>query len=422
MSEPKDIFISYRRSDTLAIAISLRYALQSKFPSSRLFYAGTDIKAGADWPDRLREGLQGCAVLIALIGKKWAIERDEDNIRRRLDIEEDWVRNEIAHALEQGKHVIPVLVDGAELPNDERSLPKCLRDILNKQCVKIREDGVMQDIDSLVDDVQRLLPDSARATAPTAPEPAQPANASEPDTIPVTLAASLIAEAADGGETLSVLGKSQYDAERYALSHAILTEAVDILTESHGPEDPWTLAARHNCASALINLGRTEEAERAFRKLLPQSEKIIGAEHPETLVSRHEYARALLDFGRTEEAEKAFRDLLPLNEKVNGPEHSNTLATLRLFALSLLEQGEADRAAETLASLPVALHDQDNLELARNAMLHGWLADLNGNAPKADALCQMQPPTCPTSPRTTTCAASLTATSKPAFPAKRAVR
>ena len=158
------------------------------------------------------------------------------------------------------------------------------------------------------------------------------------------------------------------------------------MAKGPGCSGPNTLTTCQVHASTLLNLGRTEEAERAFRNLLPLNEKVNGPEHLSTLVSRHDHACALLNLGRIEEAESAFRKLLPLRAKVNGQEHSETLVTGRWLARSLLEQGISDRAAEILDALPIALQDQDDLDLARNAMLHGWLADLNGNAPKADAL------------------------------------
>ena len=152
-----------------------------------------------------------------------------------------------------------------------------------------------------------------------------------------------------------------------------------------GPEHPDTLDTRHGHACALLNQGKAAEAEAALRDLLPLRERVQGPEHPGTLVTRHELARALLAQGNSTEAEAAFRDLLPLRERVQGPEHLGTLATRRQLARATLEQGAAEQAREQLSALPDS-GDQRPEAKARDAMLRGWLADLDGERPAADTL------------------------------------
>ena len=75
MSEPKDIFISYRRSTCKWAAITLFNTLKTHFPSSKIFYDGDAVKPGANWPDKLRDGLSNSGVLLALMGENWATEQ-----------------------------------------------------------------------------------------------------------------------------------------------------------------------------------------------------------------------------------------------------------------------------------------------------------------------------------------------------------
>jgi len=152
-----------------------------------------------------------------------------------------------------------------------------------------------------------------------------------------------------------------------------------------GPESPNTLTTRHELAHALLDQGKATEAEAAFRDLLPLMERVHGPEHRNTLSTRHELVRALLDQGKATEAEAAFRDLLSLRERVQGPEHKNTLATRRGLVRATLEQGAAEQAREALSALPDS-GDQPPAAKARNAMLRGWLADLDGERPAADTL------------------------------------
>jgi hypothetical protein len=56
-------------------------------------------------------------VLLALIGLKWLDARDENGTHRRLDDPDDFVRIEIVTALQRNIPVIPILLDGAKIPN-----------------------------------------------------------------------------------------------------------------------------------------------------------------------------------------------------------------------------------------------------------------------------------------------------------------
>ena len=73
------------------------------------------------WPDRLRQAVFDCEVLLAVIGDQWLTLCDEHG-RRRIDDEEDWVRQEIMTALDSGKWVLPLLVGAAEAPPSRRCL------------------------------------------------------------------------------------------------------------------------------------------------------------------------------------------------------------------------------------------------------------------------------------------------------------
>ena len=60
--------------------------------------------------------LNGCAVVLVLIGPRWTAATDADG-RKRLFLPDDVHRLEVVSALERsGVTVIPVLVDGARLP------------------------------------------------------------------------------------------------------------------------------------------------------------------------------------------------------------------------------------------------------------------------------------------------------------------
>ena len=89
-------------------------------------------------------------VVVVLIGKQWLTELT----RRHTRPEPDFVRIEIATALRLGKRVIPVLLQGAELPSFG-SLPEELRTLVNRQALSLRDEAWIQDAGRLADAIGR---------------------------------------------------------------------------------------------------------------------------------------------------------------------------------------------------------------------------------------------------------------------------
>ena len=115
MDDAAPIFISYRRSDAAGHARALFEYLSGRFGDERIFFDRSTIEGGDVFPDTLRQGVEGCSVLLALIAPDWLEIKSSDG-NRRLKDPADIVRQEIALALELGKKVIPVLFDDTPLP------------------------------------------------------------------------------------------------------------------------------------------------------------------------------------------------------------------------------------------------------------------------------------------------------------------
>jgi hypothetical protein len=120
-----DVFINYRHDDAPGEAGRVFDRLNERFPG-RVFRDVAGITAGTNFVERIEHELTSCRAFLVLIGKHWLDAVDESG-RRRLDLPEDWVRVEIATALQRGICVIPVLVNGAELPKAERLPPDLAR-------------------------------------------------------------------------------------------------------------------------------------------------------------------------------------------------------------------------------------------------------------------------------------------------------
>ncbi len=415
------IFISYRHvPEAKGVAILIREYLLQQFPGIPVFRDGDCIEFGQKWPDEIQGNLARCKILLALIHEGWGEMKDPEGIRLRLDYEDDWVRNEIAIALADGKLVIPVIVNAARRPK-ENLLPNPLKGLLQCQEAKFRLDDLESDREAIAQRVRDVLPEAAR------PRPAAKPETSTDGLIDPQTVAELITEATDEPHVLFALARSQQDKGRGELASALLAEAEKVNRQRKKPKRSFSLAvlnqrasqaydqgrfaeaeelyaelvkrrkksaprneasllsSRHNHATAILSQGRAAEAEALFRDQLSLQERVQGPEHPDTLSTRHVYADALLAQGKAAEAEAALRDLLPLRERVQGPEHPGTLRTRRLLARATLEQGAAEQAREQLSALPDG-GDQPPAAKAREAMLRGWLADLDGERLAADAL------------------------------------
>jgi hypothetical protein len=99
---------------------------------------------------RIESALTRCVVLLALIGDRWI--GSEHHSGTRLHDASDWVRWEIAAALERRIPIVPVLVGGAQLPAAS-ALPVAVRDLLNYNAITLSDDRWDLDVGRLIDAV-----------------------------------------------------------------------------------------------------------------------------------------------------------------------------------------------------------------------------------------------------------------------------
>ena len=154
-SSSRGIFLSYRREDATPYARLLQYLLSERIPDARVFMDLDSIEAGLDFAEVIREAVESCTVLVALIGQQWATLADEEG-RRRLDDPDDFVRFEVQTALERDVRVVPVLVDGAK-PLRREQLPAELHKLARLNAFELSSGRYQYDADRLVDLIQRVL-------------------------------------------------------------------------------------------------------------------------------------------------------------------------------------------------------------------------------------------------------------------------
>jgi hypothetical protein len=144
----KNIFISYRVSDTAGETGRLVDSLKQYFSEDQIFIDIEKIEPGVDFTVAIAKSLESCDVLLAIIGPNWQGLNHSTNTSR-INNTDDWVRLEISTALQRNIRVVPVLVDGAELPAAEQ-LPDDLQPLLKRQAYEISNKRWKYDTDELI--------------------------------------------------------------------------------------------------------------------------------------------------------------------------------------------------------------------------------------------------------------------------------
>lgn len=150
----QNIFVNYRREDSAGHAGRLFDRLSSGFPG-RVFMDVDTLDPGVDFVDAIEQAVGSCEVLIVLIGHEWLSRKDAAG-QRRLDDPGDFVRLEVATALERKIRVIPVLVQGASMPRAEQ-LPPDLAKLARRNAIELSDARWAYDVDRLISTIAEVL-------------------------------------------------------------------------------------------------------------------------------------------------------------------------------------------------------------------------------------------------------------------------
>ena len=165
------VFISYRRSDSRGTAGRVYDTLADRFGSDRVFRDLDALEPGAIYEGAIERFISSCDAVVAVIGNQWLEVRDETG-RRRIDDPADLVRRELEAALDQGKLVIPLLVEDATMP-PPGALPGGLAALAGRNALMISDTRWDYDLGRLAEVLQRTLePDATRPAGAAAPPPA----------------------------------------------------------------------------------------------------------------------------------------------------------------------------------------------------------------------------------------------------------
>ncbi|HET7856495.1 MAG TPA: toll/interleukin-1 receptor domain-containing protein [Gaiellaceae bacterium] len=127
------IFINYRREQTPEDADKLFDWLTARYGDDQVFKDKDTIAAGANWRDAIETAVSEASLVLALIGDLWL-----EELQRRRDDEDDFLRHELETAFSLQIKVLPILVGGAKMPR-RQDLPASLMDLAALQALSVAE-------------------------------------------------------------------------------------------------------------------------------------------------------------------------------------------------------------------------------------------------------------------------------------------
>lgn len=148
MSRGPDVFLSYRRADSMTHALLLARTLEQR-ASARVFVDVDSIPPGVEFRDYVAEHIASSDAMIVMIGDQWLETLGEDGTRR-IDHADDQVRLEVRSAIEREMPLFPVLVEGARMPRADE-LPSDLEPLAWRNAVELRESDWDRCVDRLAD-------------------------------------------------------------------------------------------------------------------------------------------------------------------------------------------------------------------------------------------------------------------------------
>ncbi|HXO30171.1 MAG TPA: toll/interleukin-1 receptor domain-containing protein, partial [Thermoanaerobaculia bacterium] len=189
-----NIFINYRREDSAGHTGRLFDRLSARLPG-RVFMDIDTLEPGVDFVEVIEKAVGFCQVLIVVMGQEWLRVKDAAG-RRRLDDPADFVRLEVATALQRTIRVIPVLVQGASMPRAEE-LPEDLAKLARRNAIELSDARWAYDVDRLIKTIEEVLqglerPAAAAAERHEAAPSAAAARAAKPRAWMAVLAAVVV--------------------------------------------------------------------------------------------------------------------------------------------------------------------------------------------------------------------------------------
>lgn len=137
------VFVSYRHVDSRGHAGRLYDGLTRTFGSENVYRDVDNSAPGARIDERIRSELANCDAFVAVVGPRWAADGESDN----------WMRREIALALEMDIRIFLALVDDLR----PRDLPAALAALAEAEAIELSDSRWDYDVGRLTDAIGKAL-------------------------------------------------------------------------------------------------------------------------------------------------------------------------------------------------------------------------------------------------------------------------
>jgi hypothetical protein len=143
----KRVFISYRRDDTGPVAGRIYDRLSLLLSKPNVFFDVATIKGGENFEKSIVDAIGKCDGALVFIGDKWL--EASPPTKSRIWNDKDYVRAEVREALGRPMTVLPILVAGTRMP-DQENLPEDIRDITLRNALPLRHESFDDDAENIV--------------------------------------------------------------------------------------------------------------------------------------------------------------------------------------------------------------------------------------------------------------------------------
>ena len=301
------IAISYRRQDSSPVAGRLYDRLQAEFGKGSVFMDFDSIPYGVDFREHIKQTLQRAKVIVAIIGPEWTGGKELAN--RRIDDPTDFVRLEVASALESGIPIIPVLINNTPMP-EAKNLPPELEGLAFRNGLALdtgidfhhHADRLIAGIHRVIDPPKEVIPPSP---PPPAPPPAIAAQPKQARLVPILVAIMVIAFA--GIAAWFFMGRTRHETvvrqETTPLPTATVAPALAITSSSPNvsvaPSEAPSQPAPSETPREHIFNGKVGAKEATFRLRFEPGGHVVGTYtqggSTYRLEGRHPKGKMLLD-------------------------------------------------------------------------------------------------------------------------------
>ncbi len=145
-------------------------------------------------------------------------------------------------------------------------------------------------------------------------------------------------------ELANLIGRALLDSGRTTEADERITGRLDEARQHLGETHVLTLVLRNLSAIAAGRLGDLQREVDTQRDVLKLRQQHFGEEHPQTLAAMNNLAQALNGIGLAEEAESYAQHALAARERILGPEHPSTVVSRGNLAALYLQRGATEEA------------------------------------------------------------------------------